>query len=445
MRIDGSVGHHEQKNVGPARVLLTVVHGTWAHGLFRRKPRASTTWFSESEEFSQSLKLRIEREGIRCQITRPCIWTGGNSMNARRRCALQLRRDQRNSALADPDAVRIIVAHSHGGAAAIRACSSLSKRYGPHGLVTLSTPFIVTEARELSTSEKILVQSASVVWTLLGVSACAALALTLIRFLLPVWLQAELGGFVEAIFATLTLSIFFWAQPAVLRAWKTRDRLIRIALRISKITMDSSRLLVVRAPGDEASLVLAAGDAVELANGFARKLLEAPVSFVSQMRQQDWYKWVVKAVIYLFLSSIGAAALVAFTQDLFSIPNFLVEAIIYVAFAVGTFFALFIGLCVAVAAALGVVAIASLGISSVMSVGYGPEYPFFGWELRTTAESSPLGISTLCHSLRLKDMNGLRHGVYRSEEARTLIADWIVALAQSCCEAPPDTRGSHRA
>lgn len=425
------IEHGEQASVDLARVYLTVVHGTWAHGFFRSKPGESATWFAESGKFSQSLKSRIEEEGVRCEIKEPCIWTGGNSMAARRRCTLQLRKAQRASALADPDAIRIIVAHSHGGTAAIRAFASLGQKYKPHGLVTLSTPFVVSEVRELNASEKLLIRAASGVWTLLSFAACMALALILIKLSMPMWILEKLGSFTELIFFGLTLAVAGLARPAVLRVGKMRDRFTRIALRASETMVDGSRLLAVRAPGDEASLALATGDAVELANGFARRMLETPVKLVGFVREQDWYKYLVYAAMSLFLSSVIAVFLMWFMQVWIDVPDFLAEPLIYAAFYAGALVACFVGLCVAVAVAMGVIAIASLSISSLFSVGYGPEYPFLGWRLRTTAESSPIGVSTTCHSLRLKDMSGLRHGIYRSEEACVLIANWIVARARS--------------
>jgi len=116
-------------------VTVTFVHGTFARGVFpfRRLPLARWT---ENGHLRRMLEVSLN-----VRFGNSPTWSGANSFKARSDA-----RERIASALATvshehPGALHFVVAHSHGGTAAIRACADPAVQRHVAGIICLGTPF----------------------------------------------------------------------------------------------------------------------------------------------------------------------------------------------------------------------------------------------------------------------------------------------------------------
>lgn len=110
-----------------------LVHGTFATGAPWTQPNSKLV-ASLRESFPEALIHRFE-------------WSGSNSHQARRRAGDELSGFIQTEVFANGNVV--IIAHSHGGNVALRAMSGQQVAARVHGLITLATPFIRADARDL--------------------------------------------------------------------------------------------------------------------------------------------------------------------------------------------------------------------------------------------------------------------------------------------------------
>ncbi len=74
-------------------------------------------------------------------------WSGGNSYKARSCASIELAERIRKDYEARPEAIRVLIAHSHGGNVAIGALRELGTNKFVDGLVCLGTPFLFVSVR----------------------------------------------------------------------------------------------------------------------------------------------------------------------------------------------------------------------------------------------------------------------------------------------------------
>ena len=74
-------------------------------------------------------------------------WSGGNSYKARNSASKELAKRILEDSEARPEAIRVLIAHSHGGNVAIGALRELGKIKLVDGLVCLGTPFLFAKER----------------------------------------------------------------------------------------------------------------------------------------------------------------------------------------------------------------------------------------------------------------------------------------------------------
>src|SRR5215470_6727971 len=102
--------------VGQHQLLITLVHGTWAHWFLIRRPYNSPFSTRLSAEFGD-IPHKIE----------PLRWSGANSIYVRDKTAQVLAKHLSAEHAEHPQDAQLIIAHSHGGNIALRALHHLQK------------------------------------------------------------------------------------------------------------------------------------------------------------------------------------------------------------------------------------------------------------------------------------------------------------------------------
>src|SRR5687767_2382730 len=102
------------------RLIVTLVHGTWGQGLFRKSRKGAPRWFEPDSDFQARLRASFERENIGVVIA-PFLWSGSNSLKARDDAGKGLAAQLIQQDADNPGSRQLIIAHSHGGNVAIRA------------------------------------------------------------------------------------------------------------------------------------------------------------------------------------------------------------------------------------------------------------------------------------------------------------------------------------
>ena len=228
--------------VSPRRVVVTLVHGTFA-----RRAR----WILEGSLLRRGLG---ERLGPDC-IFAPFRWTGGNSHGAREVAAERLRGHLRSLRERFPGSRHFVVAHSHGGNVASYAMQDEEARRGVSGLVFLATPFIVCEPRSMFKYTLHLAWiSGGVLSVMVGLLVAAGVEEWLAGRTEWATFLAWLTGLVCGFLAMLLLI------APLLRAWVTVEVLAEGAeKRSARLTVRRELLhdtLAIRPEWDEASLWL---------------------------------------------------------------------------------------------------------------------------------------------------------------------------------------------
>lgn len=221
-----------------SETIVTLVHGTWA----RR-----ATWTRPGSD----LHAALVAEG--CKVVR-FAWSGRNSHRARTGASEGLAEHLRGQFRDNPTAKQIVVGHSHGGNVALHAVNhgrnSNSKIKRQVSVVTLATPFIYSERRAVSDWFKFL---------LLIFSIFAAYG-NIVFF--------DSGGLsFLAIKLVAAVVILFDVELVLLVAgglyhhnyfgYRYGDRLVE-GIDAPEVSAKDN-VLVIRAAGDEASFLLAAG------------------------------------------------------------------------------------------------------------------------------------------------------------------------------------------
>ena len=217
--------------------VLTLVHGTWPdpHG-----------WISARSFLRRGLASRLG------DVTfREFTWSGANRHVARREGGVNLARFIREGREEHPDARHFVIAHSHGGNVALYAMRDPAAHTALDGIVTISTPFISAQRRDLRPHADVLA------WAILGITALAALvAIDAMngRYLVSVWMLASAVAMVHTRPALMN-----WLIAAGQRG---QTRIVRA---YQPPPVERSRLLVVLPRGDEAGRWLRAWEVVATA------------------------------------------------------------------------------------------------------------------------------------------------------------------------------------
>lgn len=201
------------------RTVVYLVHGTWAHGLFRfplpfssESPRL---WFEPGSPFLAHLQ---ELAGSAVGFV-PFLWSGANTVRARheaaRRLAAQLREDMQR----EPAVSRLIIAHSHGGNVALHAVGMLGR---PIPIATMGTPFLSVRERAVTRNE-----ADALILGRLAVALLPVLALFIVALVVLIAVQ-EVSGI------PMWPLLIVAAMPWLLRWWRRRRRYARLRARYER-------------------------------------------------------------------------------------------------------------------------------------------------------------------------------------------------------------------
>ena len=208
------------------RRVITTVHGTFA---------SKASWIQRDSKLGQALAARL---GPGVTIA-PFTWSGGNNPAARERAQQELRDHLRELRNQHDCAQQFIIAHSHGGNVALYAMRDDELRAATSGVVCLATPFIVARPRTLGSKDTV------------AHVAGAAVLLVVLAHLLAQWLLPEFESpWLRQLLLVIVLIGSLAVASVLLPSWRKYANRLQDSLAFP--TMAAGRLLLIRAPGDEA-------------------------------------------------------------------------------------------------------------------------------------------------------------------------------------------------
>ena len=217
-------------NHSVVRRVVTTVHGTYAK---------HATWVEPDSKLGKALAQRFGA-GV---VVASFRWSGRNNPSARAEAKDKLREHLHCLQIKYKQAQHYIVAHSHGGNVAFYALRDEALRDKIAGVACLATPFLVSRPRVLGSK---------------GVTAHVAgavgLLLLVLLFLARWWLSAFEPAWLSELMIFAFLLFSMGLVGVLLKNWRTFAERLHRALQLA--TLSQERLLIVRAPGDEASAAL---------------------------------------------------------------------------------------------------------------------------------------------------------------------------------------------
>ena len=249
--------------VGQHQLLITLVHGTWAHWFLIRRP----LWFEDNSPFLT--RLSAEFGDIPHKIE-PLRWSGANSIYVRDKTAQVLAKHLLAEHAEHPQDAQLIIAHSHGGNIALRALHHLQKHNASRSddsdganplVVTLATPFIEIHQADFG-GRPSAARGAVLLAMLYLLGWLAVVVFPSAHSDIPMSAPTELSFSASLIFLVvvllpLILVGWYWIEKRA-NARQTQVEALSRAPRLGE-GLAPQRLLVIRAIDDEASLILALG------------------------------------------------------------------------------------------------------------------------------------------------------------------------------------------
>ena len=400
------------------RYAVTLVHGTWAR---------NASWTRPDSAISRALTERFGNE-VCVQAFR---WSGRNTHTARVRAAEGLRAYLESRIKQCASARHFLICHSHGGNVALYALRDPALMGKVSGVACLATPFIVARERRLGQSQA---------WHI-GGGMVALMFLLLCAMGHSNAFSGILGPY-AGVARFLVPVMFLIGFMLLVRVWKNfSDRLLA---ELTLPSVPSNKLLIVRAPGDEASSALSFFQFVsQLSVRVYTTLVDAHMRVEGAARGWAGRKWRLAGIAVLsFLGCVALILLVAsqglmWTEEPRTLREFAVMGAVLVPLLVSVGAALlFFGTPDIIALPIKVaVSFVLWPLVLVLSVLHLP----FGWQvalgsvlLDVTAETCPPGTWTL-HQLDPPGADGaggrappLMHSVvYEHPDAVHLTCDWI--------------------
>ncbi|MES2920590.1 MAG: hypothetical protein V4819_03540 [Verrucomicrobiota bacterium] len=118
--------------------VITLIHGTFAPG---------AGWANKEDSALRKALLAAFPDQVEC---RSFNWSGKNTHEARLMAAVEFADFQEAASLADAGIPNFVISHSHGGNVALYALTADGP--APAGIITMGTPFITCEPRNLRAS-----------------------------------------------------------------------------------------------------------------------------------------------------------------------------------------------------------------------------------------------------------------------------------------------------
>jgi len=397
--------------------VVTTVHGTFAN---------KATWIEPDSKLGKALAARF---GSDVAIV-PFRWSGGNNPAARKQAQQELRNHLRAQLTRYPGAQHFVIAHSHGGNVALYAMRDAALQERVSGVACLATPFIVARRRALGSKDT------------LGQVAGAAVALTvgvaiIAQQLLPEFDIWWLPHLLLVVILAISFGLIAWLLPA----WKKYAERLVPDLQLGSLS-SPQKLLLIRAPGDEAGAGLAFVQFVSHLNVRAYLMLSRRHALVRNALQ-GWTKYRARLIATFFAGVIGYFGLISALVMIDAPIMLLVAAVLFAGgvFILPPVLTLF-GRTDAAAAPLEFVSylllFAVICALSVLLLPFGRQIALASVFLDVTAETTPPGEWTV-HLLteeprlgRAGELQPLQHSmVYDNNEAIRRICDWIASTPRA--------------
>jgi hypothetical protein len=410
------------------RIVVTLIHGTWARNAPWTRPAARDVGPSQEQE-APTLRQAIEDAFPGGVEFRTFDWSGRNSLGARQDEARRLRNQLLANPTSDPGVRHFLVAHSHGGNIALYALRDPDVRNRIAGVATLATPFLIAGRRDLGSEGKtILVLELVALGALAGILAYV------------VWPSALIAGAVAA--GAFALPAYWFAYLDA--------RVDQVIADMQLPVLEPEQLWIGRLIGDEAAAGLQTGQltgwaAAHVHRWFGRAYARAEKSGASQEGRS----------LGLVLAGLGLVGLTWLAGERISVterPAFVLWSFIAVA---GVGFLIFgwgllpqlrrVVVPYAAVVLLPLVAI----LSSLLALPFGRERAFYGLLLDVHSEPTPLGTWTV-HQYASADGSAvtgqttpaLVHSrIYGHEQALLDLTTWMTtcpALKSPATARPPD-------
>jgi hypothetical protein len=340
------------------RIVVTLIHGTFAR---------DAPWTKEESELCKAVNGAFQG---RVEFRRFC-WSGGNTLDARRAAAADLRTQLRKDKV--PPARHFVVAHSHGGNIALYALRDPEVRKRIAGVATLATPFLIARKRDLGVGSSSLLIAGLVPWFWLAGDLIS-------RF---IWPSAGLLPLVVA-------GIFFMLSAALigLREWGAD----KLAEDLELTTPAQGRLWIARMSGDEATAGL------QTAHFAGTIVAQIQLFFV---RANEWAErsgassW--QTSVWRVAAGLAVAVLFWAVGTLFGVDDRSAPVLwgFIVGIAIGALIILW-GLLpqaprVMMPFAAGLVLPLALALTIPLFLAFGREVAFYSFLLETRTEATPLG------------------------------------------------------
>ena len=443
------------------KLLIYLIPGTWADGFWTGwasdRPRLKTAnctefgvwantfessagiinqptdseiefpWYRDGSEFCRRLSAQLRGLSDAHEGTYKCVgWSKRNTIRARRAATADIIRVLRSDRRKDQTALQVVIAHSHAGNSALSAIARL-----PLGereflsLVTMSTPFLNVRNNVLNPNDYEIFYY-----------ALTGTVFFLIAPVIGIFIQTLSdkidGALGQLPFAPVALSAFWLCIIAAMlmllllaieqvNAWR-RD-VFKLTRRRKLVGVN---LLILRAPGDEASLALSwAGmwnHAVKSLWLFFSPAYKVLVALMEVVRKHitHYYIGVIVIVILSGLFLSGSAPDVSWHGIQVRAVNICLLTLAVVPFCI-------VFLVFAIAAVLS---IPLLLFTALVLLPYGYEAAGCGLEIEIYAEPLPVGCWPL-QMLSPEDLklptNAMRHSIYESAVVVDSIAEWILA------------------
>jgi pimeloyl-ACP methyl ester carboxylesterase len=385
--------------------LVTLVHGTWA---------SKTPWVQDGSCFQSWLSSELQ--GACFPFFR---WSGRNSHTHRIQAGKELQdhlRRVQKQVERIPDAKHVVIAHSHGGNVVLYALQDDELRRRVDGVVCMATPFYSIRERRLprllfGAVLLSLVGAAFMLFQPTGILAVQILVCTeMLLFILC------LLFFIISYFKGADKSFGFWAF------WKTSRKPVALAHSLRFPLIDPERLLVICASGDEASGALVSSHFLNWLLTRIWNPLDCAYGRLARLHH-TLMSWLIGAII---LAMITAGLVALFAPEGEPEGSGAIEAVK----SIVLLFMLVVGF---VVMAFGLVACVLLFLLFLSQLPFGFDAMLVGFEMHTTAETSPPGESRV-HVVSLPEdgtgePGGLVHcRLYEDKRVPKLIGDWVRKL-----------------
>jgi hypothetical protein len=384
-------------------VVITLVHGTWA----RRAP-----WTSAGSPLRQALSQaalgRVAFDRF--------AWSGSNSLAARRRAVQALVERLRASIARWPQARHYIVGHSHGGNIAFQALANPVLNERVAGLICLSTPFLHAAPRELGP-----VGHTALKW--FPVAAIFYGGTLIVRVVAPTHAEAA---------AVWVLVLSAAVGFLIHRGMRRRPAAVPSSLEYPVV--NPTKVLILRAAGDEASAALGAAHLVSWIAGrlwlATSRLLGEALDTIERWRATLMRHGAIAAGIAA-LAVVGVVAMLKLPKpprwlESTSVTAVAVAFLMLALWARGGLVAAFVGRFL-----LAAMATPFLLAVALVGVAIGPELVIAGLLFQVTAETTPPGCWKVWQVTGGDEDadrgGGLMHSAsYQNPLALRILHDWML-------------------